>query len=88
MPSRPAAVWVRDARLHTDPVSRFEVLYLGANFHHRTGGLVAQDHRLFDHKWADSAVFVVVYVTGADAHGVNGYLHVMGSDFQRQVYVT
>jgi CheY-like chemotaxis protein len=75
-----AAIWVRDARLHTDPVSRFEVLYLGANFHHRTGGFVAQDHRLFDHKWADSAVFVVVYVAGADAHGVNGYLHVMGSD--------
>src|ERR1700682_1669650 len=65
-----AAVWVRDARLHTDAVSRFEVLYLGANFRHRTGGLVAQDHQLFDHKWADSAGFVVVYVTGADAHGV------------------
>ena len=36
----------------------------------------------------DGAVFVVVYVTGADAHRVNGNLHVMGSDFQRQVDVT
>jgi hypothetical protein len=60
---------------------------LGANFDHRTGGLVAQHHRLFDHEGADGAVFVVMHVAGADAHGVNGNLHVMGADFQRQVDV-
>src|SRR6516164_265305 len=82
-----AAVWVRDTRFHTDPVSRFEVLHLGADFHHRTGGLVAQYHRLSDHEWTDGAVLVIVYVTGADTHGVNGNFHFMGADFQRQVDV-
>ena len=59
-----AAVRIRDARFHTDPVSGFEVLHLEADFHHRTGRFVTQpglDSEHHDVVWVDYDAAVAMH---------------------------
>src|SRR4051794_6869281 len=74
-PGRPAA-GVGDARLHADPVARFELGHGRADLDHLARRLVAEDHRLLDDERPDGTVRVVVHVAAAHPDGPQRHPHV------------
>src|SRR5687767_11377839 len=65
-PARPACrIW--DPGFHADPVAGLQFRHRGADFDDLAGGLVAENHRLFDKERPDGAMRVVMHIAAAHA---------------------
>ena len=65
--------------VHAHAVAWLEILHLVADREHRPGGLVPQDHRLFDDEGTDATSFIVMDVAAAHADRVQLDAHVVRS---------
>ena len=85
--ARGAGGHVGNARLHAHAIARLEALHFGPDLDHRAGRLVSQHHGRLDDERTDAAVRVIVHVAAADAHRVDGDLHIARAELQRQIDV-
>src|SRR6185369_7352585 len=71
-----AAGAARPARVHGDALAYLDACDLRADARHRTGDLVAEDHRLLEPHRAEAAVVVIVQVGAADAARLDAHFDI------------